>query len=368
MHLYDIGGLVRLAVGSSSVEGAFLDHWLEAFAVVSLEPAHVEWFPDLELASPSPQAVPVPGDRFEPPSEAYVEIGSDGRWVCYGPDHNLVPLLAQRLLDLDCLLVFAAAVEIDGVGTLVHGDAGAGKTVVFLAAATDPGVRALSDEAAIVAAGGRLLAFPTPVALHPRHFPLLGGEPPAAVLSRASQRRLVEAALRLPGGRTMGRALKRHLVRRGGRLADFATGVHGIGVDVSPAELLQPSQLIPSSRTGGVVRLQRGDRWKNEMVGPEAAAAALLADSYAEGDLHHDLLRYARAGVIDLPAHWGRAGSLARRLVEDCVRLHVTVPADAAVEEVQAFVTEAVRTAVGATGRAESGPPAECGPARGALH
>ena len=236
-----------------------------------------------------------------------VARNKEGRWECWGGDHNLLLMLQDVLLGRDATLLHAAGLDLGGRGVLVIGPAGDGKTAAVLAALEEPGVRVLSDDLVVMQDNGRLLALPTPVAIRPGHRTML---PPLALDNAARAERgasVVQAALQLPGMRAAARTVRNRVASGEGPLGAWARRVKDGYMAVPFSDIVSTDRQAADSWLDWCVVLTRGRAWRMTDVTAGDAGREAMAATYGDEGMGTAADRYAGIGLLDLAEHRERA-------------------------------------------------------------
>lgn len=279
---------------------------------------------------------------------AYLAIGPEGRWDCYG-EHRLFAVFQEILLRRGVSLVHACGFDWNGHGVVLCGRGSVGKTSVALTTYSEPRLRLLGDDIVLMHESGELLGFPAPLSVYVYHHALF---PPAvrAHLRAAKTRNRVLGPLEaFPVTRPLGRGLRRWLVARGGRIGFAAAKVRANFQRIHLREVLRADQRIDRTRVELALYLSRsGDEWLVDHLQPDAARSLYLATTYHELGLDLPLKHYSLSGAIDLPRHWRRASEVSERFLGSARQLlKIAVPSAAHPHEVQAFVLETIKERLG---------------------
>lgn len=285
---------------------------VSGFAVIELEvPAPEEllrWVRDLPDADP--QLLPDVRWQTGGDNEAnrpWVARGDNGMWECRGRGHHLLAMTQDVALGRSATLVHGCGLEFAGVGVLVVGPSGSGKSLASLSALTDSRVRLLSDDLVVATGAGTALPFWTPIAVRRHHLPLLPDDAVSSLRREARQSSLMGRLVRLPGVRPLGKALRGMLTRRGDEVAAWARRVKTDHLAVPPDRLVPTDRRAPEINVEVVVLLEAaGTAAWNVMDRTEAVEAALQA-TYDNEDMGRALAHYAEAGCLDLEQHHRRA-------------------------------------------------------------
>lgn len=287
MNCYRIHDLLQGAVDGSGPDAEVFLAWLREFPTRegATDPADLTWSPE-----PSHDAHLSTNPVYDIPRQAgprpVGRLTRDGRWECFGPSHNPLLVIQDLLLARDTSLVHACALEFQGKGVVVFGESGSGKTVVALSALRDGRVRLLSDDLAIVRPDGEILAFPTPVAVYPIHFPLLPPNVHTSLRRRKLDSRLLHVFSRLPLGRRIGRLVRDRLIAREGTESTWARSVNTQYLSIPTRRLVPADRMTDYARAGLCLFLDpHGKPWRVEALQSDEALSLLSATTYKNQEM-----------------------------------------------------------------------------------
>lgn len=328
---------------SVSDETVRLNEWLGSFEVdAPTRRIDFEW-----IVSAVDQAAPgvyFPLGRADVASRSFIRVGEDGVWRCYGKDHFPRLVLQEILLERGYTLVHAAALTYRGVGVLIYGRGGVGKSSTVLGALGNADMGVLGDDYAIASRDGTLFGIPKRMAIYPYHWPLL---PPDV---RRRLRLLHGPSLTLATIAKLGplrpyiRRVKNRLMAspvRFGRA--FAETVSTAYASVPLEDVFGP-RIEKETKVGLTVMLERGNDWNISELDIAAATNFMVAVNYAELGLTEPLFRYGQAGALSVSSHIGRAAEVCTGFLQRSPSaLAVRVPADARPAEIQAKLIEVIQ-------------------------